>query len=87
MEFFNIDKFKSKGLTLGGARSSLFTCAINFPAVGAAGGVQSGAADKFTYTCRAAELPAMTIGTVEVHILVVELKLLAIARLLIGQLQ
>ena len=59
---FNIDKFKSKGLTLGGARSSLFSCEIIFPT----GNIQTGAKDKFSYTCRAAELPAMTIGTVEV---------------------
>ena len=60
---FNIDQFKSKGLSQGGARSSLFACEINFPFTTSA---QLGPGGKFTYTCRAAEIPAMTIGTVEV---------------------
>jgi len=60
---FNIEEFKSKGLTLGGARSSLFTCEIVFPP---GANIQTGVNSKFTFSCRAAELPAMTIGTVEV---------------------
>jgi hypothetical protein len=60
---FNIEQFKSKGLTLGGARSSLFTCEIVFPP---GANIQTGVNSKFTFSCRAAELPAMTIGTVEV---------------------
>ena len=59
---FNIDDFKSKGMVLGGARSALFTCEVVLPN----GNIQGGAKDKFMFTCRAAELPAMTIGTVEV---------------------
>jgi hypothetical protein len=63
---FNIDTFKSQGLVLGGARSALFTCEVVLPGNLSTVGGTGGAAQKFTYTCRAAELPAMTIGTVEV---------------------
>lgn len=63
---FNIDAFKSNGLILGGARSALFSCSVTLPQTIQTTGGTGGVAQKFTYTCRAAELPAMTIGTVEV---------------------
>jgi hypothetical protein len=59
---FNIDGFKNNGLTLGGARSSLFSVQLTLPT---SIGTQN-VAKKFSFSCRAAELPAATIGTVEV---------------------
>lgn len=60
---FNISTFRTRGLTLGGARPTLFDVFLPIPAgVGADG--QS--ADKFRFTCRAAQLPAATIGNIEV---------------------
>jgi len=58
---FNINDFKSRGLSLGGARPSLFEVSISTPFSAAAG-----ALEKFTFTCRASEVPAATIGSVDV---------------------
>ena len=52
---FNIGDFKSR-LNLGGARANLFDCQISNP---------FGGDDKFTFTAKAAQLPASTIGLVE----------------------
>jgi T4-like virus tail tube protein gp19 len=60
---FNISTFKTRGLTLGGARPTLFEVYLSIPA---GVGADAGSADKFRFTCRAAQLPAATIGTVEV---------------------
>lgn len=58
---FNINDFKSRGLTLGGARPSLFQVSIN-PNIGE----DSTALEKFAFTCRASEVPAATIDPVNV---------------------
>ena len=60
---FNISTFKTRGLTLGGARPTLFEVYLRAP-----GGVQVDAAseDKFRFTCRAAQLPAATVQAIDV---------------------
>jgi len=59
---FNIEEFRSKGLTGGGARPSLFEVQIvDFPIQ-----VNTNVSEKFTFTCSASEIPASTIGTVDV---------------------
>jgi len=60
---FNISTFKSRGLTSGGARPSLFEVYLTIPPFVAAA---TGSDTKFRFTCRAAQLPAATIGTVNV---------------------
>jgi hypothetical protein len=58
---FDINQFKSRGLTKGGARASLFDVLITTPF-----GAEAGALEKFRFTCRASEIPAATIGSVDV---------------------
>ena len=60
---FNISTFKSRGLTFGGTRPALFEVYLRIP-VGV--GADQSSADKFRFTCRAAQLPAATIGNVEI---------------------
>jgi hypothetical protein len=60
---FNISTFKARGLTEGGARPSLFEVYLSIPPFVAA---STGSDTKFRFTCRAAQLPAATIGTVNV---------------------
>jgi len=62
---FDISNFKSEGLQLGGARPALFDVEVRFPqAVNAdAGGVAS---TKVNLTCRAAQLPAATVGSIDI---------------------
>lgn len=60
---FNISTFKAGGLTKGGARPSLFEVYLSIPNFVAA---DTGSDTKFRFTCQAAQLPAATIGTVEV---------------------
>lgn len=60
---FNISTFKSRGLTGGGARPSLFEVYLTIPAFA---GATTGSDTKFRFTCQAASLPASTIATVEV---------------------
>jgi hypothetical protein len=60
---FNIDNFKSLGLALGGARPSLFRVRLSFPTVV----INKVAAEaESVFHVRAAQLPAATLGTVEV---------------------
>lgn len=60
---FNISTFKSRGLTLGGARPALFEVYLRIPdAVGA----DQSSADKFRFTCRAAQLPAASTGKIDI---------------------
>jgi len=60
---FNISTFKSRGLTLGGARPALFEVYLRIPdGVGA----DQSSADKFRFTCRAAQLPAATTGNIDI---------------------
>lgn len=58
---FNINDFKSRGLTKGGVRPSLFQVELN-PNIGE----DSATTEKFIFTCRASEVPAATIDQVEV---------------------
>ena len=60
---FNISTFKSRGLTQGGARPSLFEVYLTIPTFV---GADTGSDTKFRFTCQAAQLPAASIGTVEV---------------------
>ena len=60
---FNISTFKERGLLQGGARPALFEVYLTIPdGVGAT----AGSDDKFRFTCRAAQLPAATVGTIEI---------------------
>ena len=58
---FNINEFKSRGLTKGGVRPSLFQVQIN-PNIGE----DAVALDKFVFTCRASEVPAATVDSINV---------------------
>lgn len=60
---FNINEFKTVGITYGGARPSLFQVILTPPA-----GIPLGPAGvtKFAFTCKAAELPESTINSIEV---------------------
>ena len=60
---FNISNFKHQGLTYGGARPSLFEVYLTIPTFVAA---ETGSDTKFRFTCRGAQLPAATVGTIEV---------------------
>jgi hypothetical protein len=61
---FNISTFKSRGLTLGGARPSLFEVYLSIPTFVAA---DTGSDTKFRFTCRAAQLPAATVSAIDVN--------------------
>jgi hypothetical protein len=63
---FNIENFKTLGLTNGGARPSLFDVLITFPSVGRAGSLAPDLFSKISFTCRATSIPASTIGEVQV---------------------
>jgi hypothetical protein len=58
---FNINQFKSRGLTRGGVRPSLFQVQIN-PNIGE----DATTIDKFMFTCRASEVPAAMIDPINV---------------------
>jgi len=58
---FNISTFKSRGLTQGGARPTLFEVYLSIPT---GVGAQAGSTDKFRFTCSATSLPPSTIGQV-----------------------
>ena len=61
---FNINAFKQNGLTLGGARPSLFQVEISLP--DALQGRFAGVLQKFTFTCRASSIPASTVASFDV---------------------
>jgi hypothetical protein len=63
-EFFSISKFRE---TLGtGARANLFRCSITAPTgLGDTAGI-FGADNKFSFLCRSAAIPAMSVGVIEV---------------------
>jgi len=61
---FNIDNFKSGGLTMGGARPSLFE--ISFAAPPSIALNNSAVGNKFTLLAEAAELPASSVAAVQV---------------------
>jgi len=60
---FNISTFKSRGLTLGGARPALFEVFLRIP-----DGVRAdqAAADKFRFTCQAANIPAASVANISI---------------------
>jgi hypothetical protein len=60
---FNIDRFKSEGLVYGGARPSLFNVEFNVPN---GLGLNFKSVDKAQFVCRAAELPASQISSIDV---------------------
>jgi hypothetical protein len=60
---FNISTFKTRGLTMGGARPTLFEVYMT-PPPGI--GIDQGSQDKFRFTCRGASLPASTIQSIDV---------------------
>lgn len=59
MAILRVDDFKGK-LTGGGARANMFEVNVNFP------GYSGGNKELTNFMCRAAQLPASTIGVVEV---------------------
>lgn len=62
---FNINDFKTQGLTLGGARPTLFQVSVNLPS--AVSSSSPGFQQKFAFTCSATTIPASTVGQVPVN--------------------
>jgi hypothetical protein len=60
---FNINTFKSNGLVYGGARPSLFSVYLSVPQ---GIGIDSVSVDKFRFVCRATELPASAVSSIEI---------------------
>ena len=61
---FSIDTFRTNALGSGGARANLFDVTIT--GVGATGNLSTGALAEFVFACKAAAIPAMTVGTIDV---------------------
>lgn len=60
---FNINTFKSQGLVYGGARPSLFSVTLAVPS---GLGISSDSVNKFSFSCKTAQLPESAIGTIEI---------------------
>jgi len=60
---FNINTFKSNGLVYGGARPSLFEVYLSVPQ---GIGIDNVSVDKFRFVCRATELPASAVASIEI---------------------
>ena len=60
---FNISTFKSNGLVYGGARPSLFQVILSVPPNI---GINPVSIAKFSFVCRAAELPESTVNSIDV---------------------
>jgi len=60
---FNINTFKSNGLVYGGARPSLFEVYLSVPQ---GIGIDNVSVDKFRFVCRAAEIPASAVASIEI---------------------
>lgn len=60
---FNISAFKSNGLVYDGARPSMFQV---FMAVPAALNIDNVSVEKFRWVCKAAELPASSVGEIQI---------------------
>ena len=58
---FNVSQFAAAGLPLGGARPSLFSVIVDTP-----NGVPNVGA-RFSFTCKAAQIPASTLGTIPIR--------------------
>lgn len=69
---FNVQDFKSRGLTLEGARPTLFQVEITNPPAGTAVG---NAIDKLTFSCRATQLPPEIVESIPVGYFGREIKL------------
>ena len=63
---FNIQQFRGQ-MTGDGARPNLFECTITFPIAPSVVGVPQSAQTKFTFMCRAAQLPGSMINPVPVN--------------------
>lgn len=59
---FNIEEFKAKGLSLGGARPSQFLVTLSPPTILN----EQSNAESFQFVCRAAQIPAAIVSPVEV---------------------
>lgn len=78
---FNVQQFRSQ-MVYDGARPNLFQCSMTFPALASSGGAGNlgGAQDnvnlstKFTFMCRAAQLPGSTVNSIPVNYFGRELK-------------
>ena len=61
MPLASIDQFLNIGLQFNGARPSRFICSVTPPAIS----IPGTSLQKFQYTCKSANVPEATIGTVE----------------------
>jgi len=59
---FKIQEFRGKALNDAGARANLFDVSMTAPAAAA----ELNAVDEFTFACKAAAIPAMTVATIDV---------------------
>ena len=59
---FRIQDFRGKALNDAGARANLFDVTITAPSAAS----ELNAADEFTFACKAAQIPAMTVATIDV---------------------
>jgi hypothetical protein len=62
---FNIETFKTNGLKEGGARPSLFDVTITFPNF-LSGKIDSDTQQSIRFLCRATQIPAMTVQSIDV---------------------
>ena len=61
---FTIDKFRQTALSAGGARANLFD--VTIAGTGATDNLDTGGVAEFKFSCKAANIPAMAVGVVEV---------------------
>ena len=61
---FTIDKFRTNALAKGGARANLFD--VTIAGSGATDNLDTGGVAEFIFSCKAANIPAMAVGVVEV---------------------
>ena len=61
---FTIDKFRTNALANAGARANLFD--VTIAGGGASENLDTGGVAEFTFSCKAANIPAMAVGVVEV---------------------
>ena len=61
---FTIDSFRTNALAAGGARANLFD--VTIAGGGATSNLDTGGVAEFTFACKAAAIPAMAVGVVEV---------------------
>ena len=61
---FTIDTFRTTALAAGGARANLFD--VTIAGTGATDNLDTGGVAEFIFSCKAANIPAMAVGVVEV---------------------